>query len=608
MSQPSPFPGRRVRPSDLRGRRSALRRLLGVPVLGLLIAAGLLLAPTLASADSASSLTVVGTSDVEDSGLIQNLIEPEFHAAYPQFTFKYDEGSTLEAIEAAENGSDQASAMIVHAASEENQFVAAGYSYQNRYGNAIFTNDFVLAGPASDPAGVAANGTHNIVQAFEDIATAGINGGGSNPPLVTFVSRGGGSGTTVEEHEVWQLVAANNPPAGLLLCAVPAGKGGGETPIAAGGVAASGDPCPGGVLPGTTGGGAVPDWYQVTGLDQGPNVIDANACTGFASPTGTCYVLTDRGTFDYLGSGLDPAGTIPNLTKLTYENSASSPGGANELINYFHAYIINPDATVMGGTTKEPVNLPAAEDFVNFITSPYLQSQLKTYLDDTSDPQGPPFVADASPIITDIGIPTTDKVGTAVTVAGSVTNAEPGYPVLAGKAVTVDEIEAGLPVAVGSATTNASGDYSIRFVPHSSGDYEVSTGQINQIENNVLSPPFGDILSPGATTPVALTLIGLPASHTIGFKKVSIKKGKLTVTGTLKPGPALKGATVKLFALRATGTGAESRIGKVSVGAGKTKFKIKAKLKRGYHWILQLEYVQKGQPSSFSNLKVIDVH
>ena len=600
-------PFRHTGRSGEQGPFRVVRSLRILPLLGLLAAAGILFTPALASADSSSTLTVVGTSDVEDSGLIQNLIQPEFQVAYPQFTFKYDEGSTLEAITAAENGSDQASAMIVHAASLENQFVASGFSYNNQYGNAIFTNDFVLAGPPGDPAGVGANATHNIVQAFDDIATAGIAGGSS--PTVTFVSRGGGSGTTVEEHQVWQLLAGNNPPAGLLLCTVPSSKGGGETPIAAGGVAAQGDPCPGGVLPGTTGGGALPPWYVVTGLDQGPNVLATNACTGFASPAGTsCYVLTDRGTFDYLNSGLDPAGTIPNLTKLTYGNSASAPGGVNELINYFHVYIINPNATVVGGTTKEPVNLPAAEDFVNFLTSPYFQSQLKSYLDDTGDPQGPPFVADASPIITDIGIPTRDSVGKAVTVTGNVTNAEPGYPALSDVPVTVDEIVAGLPVAIASGKTTTSGSYSIRFTPESSGAYQVSTGQISTIENSSLSPVFGDILSPSATTPIQVTVSGLFTSHTVSFRRLTTKKNVLSVAGTLAPGPFAKGATVKLLALRTTGSGAESTIGKAAVGAGKTTFTIKAKLAVGSSWILQLEYTQKGQASSFSGLKVIHLH
>ena len=45
------------------------------------------------------------------------------------------------------------------------------------------------------------------------------------------------------------------------------------------------------------------------------------------------------------------------------------------------------------------MNLTAAQDFVNFLTSPAFQSQLKSYLP-TADPGGPPFVADASPNLT----------------------------------------------------------------------------------------------------------------------------------------------------------------------------------------------------------------
>jgi len=181
----------------------------------------LLLAPSLASADSGSSLTVIGTSDVSDSGLIPNLIQPAFHQAYPQYTFKYIGTASGTAITEAENGSVGASVLIVHAASLENTFVSGGYSYEP-FGRALWTNDFVLAGNASDPAGVHTNAANNIVQAFADIATAGINGGGA--PLATFVSRGGTPGTTTAEHKIWAQVdstglAASVP--GLLLCTVP---------------------------------------------------------------------------------------------------------------------------------------------------------------------------------------------------------------------------------------------------------------------------------------------------------------------------------------------------------------------------------------------------
>jgi tungstate transport system substrate-binding protein len=169
-----------------------LRRLLAVPLLGALATAALLLSPALASADTSSQLTIVGTSDVSDSGLIPNLIGPGFEQAFPQFSFRYIGSATLAAISSAESGAQGASMLIVHAASLENQFVASGYSYQNAYGHAIFRNDFVLAGDSTDPAGVLTNDPHNVVQAFADIATAGVNGGGT--PKATFLSRGGGAG------------------------------------------------------------------------------------------------------------------------------------------------------------------------------------------------------------------------------------------------------------------------------------------------------------------------------------------------------------------------------------------------------------------------------
>ena len=118
----------------------------------------------------------------------------------------------------------------MHAASLENQFVANGFSYNNQYGNAIFTNDFVLAGPTGDPAGVGTNAANNAAQAFADIAAAG-----AQPGKATFFSRGGSvtaSGTTVEEHGIWALVASSGlQPASLTLCTVSAADGGGMSPI-----------------------------------------------------------------------------------------------------------------------------------------------------------------------------------------------------------------------------------------------------------------------------------------------------------------------------------------------------------------------------------------
>jgi hypothetical protein len=196
-----------------RGRRRITSLLLAAGV-----SMGFLLPAAPASADTASTLTVVGTSDVQDSGLIPGLITPMFEKAYPQFTLNYVSLGSGAAIAYAEAGT--ASALIVHAASLENQFVANGYSLE-KYGRAVFWGDYVLLGPASDPAGVLSGAPHSIVQAFQDIAAAGAAG------HADLVSRANTSGTAVQEHAIWALTS------GTTLCTVSAANGGGDAPSTA---------------------------------------------------------------------------------------------------------------------------------------------------------------------------------------------------------------------------------------------------------------------------------------------------------------------------------------------------------------------------------------
>ena len=157
-----------------RGRGHSVRRLLAVPVLGAVAVLAPLVAPGVASADSSSSLTVIGTSDVSDSGLIPNVIQPGFRRRTPSTRSSTSARPPApRSLGRVRRGRSEH--LIVHAASLENQFVAGGYSYE-QYGRALWTNDFVLAGAHSDPAGVAANAANNIVQAFADVAAAGMTG------------------------------------------------------------------------------------------------------------------------------------------------------------------------------------------------------------------------------------------------------------------------------------------------------------------------------------------------------------------------------------------------------------------------------------------------
>ncbi|MGZ4178382.1 MAG: hypothetical protein ACXVUX_19390, partial [Solirubrobacteraceae bacterium] len=92
---------------------------------------------------------------------------------------------------------------------------------------------------------------------------------------------------------------------------------------------------------------------------------------------------------------------------------------------------------------------------------------------------------------------------------------------------------------------------------------------------------------------------------TVSFTKVTIKKGKLTASGVIGQPPATSGGRVTLFAQK-SGSTKFAQIGKASIGKGKTKFTVKAKLKNGTY-VLQLQYTHKAQTSSFSKLKTVSV-
>jgi tungstate transport system substrate-binding protein len=572
------------------GRRRGFHRA-ALTLTGVAAAITLMLVPTLASADTNTTLTVVGTSDVSDSGLM-TLIGGQFQQAFPQFTFKYIGSASGAAITSAETGSQGASALIVHAPTLENTFVGNGFSYQtsgtglstNPFGTAIWINDFVLSGPTGDPAGVAANAPNNAAQAFVDVASAGLTG------KATFVSRGGTAGTTTAEHAIWaDANSAGLIPAGVTLCAVPASLGGGLTPIAPGAVV-NGAACPGGVLPGSAGGGTLPSWYVTTGLTQGPNVIAANACTTFSkSGPNSCYVFTDRGTFDFVASGTDPAGSVPNLKVLTRGPQASTaPGGEFALINYFHAYVINP--------AKVPiVNVPAAQDFVNFLTSPTVQNELQNYLPTsvTGDPAGPPFVATANPTITITapGIPATYKAGKPVTITGSVVNKELGYPVLDGVPVAVSQVVNGLPVklAGATATTDASGNFSLSFTPPVNGSYEVTTEAISKVEPPALTPPFGDILSPSASTATTVTV-----DAAITALKARSNGAGVAVFGTVAPGFGHVNGTVTISGRPAGSKKSYTKLATVKLAANDGNFAAAPKLAPG-NWQFKAVFADTGQ-------------
>ncbi len=426
-------------------------------------------------------VVVQGTTDIRDAGLLDDVIVPGFEAAYPQYNLQYIAVGTGQALTNARNG--QGDAVLTHAAPLEAQFVADGYSAEP-FGRAIFYSDYVILGPQSDPAGVLSGAAHNAAHALELIAAAGTSG------TANFVSRGDNSGTNVAEEQIWSRTT------GVTLCDVATGR---KRPYSQTGVCT---------------GGSERAWYHRAGLGQAQTVQLADQCT-FSG--GNCYEMADRGTFNRLVA----TGAISNLKVVSDRNDASAPGGKDLLVNSFHAYAVNP-AKFSQGT----IDRAGATAFLDYLTSRDFQNRLASY-PNTSNPA---FFASAAPTITG-SLPDRVTAGQQLTIAGAISNNTPGTPALGSVAVQLFAAGTGLgePGAVASTTTAADGSYSLSFTPLRSGLYSLQTPQITE---TVIpgTPPFGDILQPGA-----LTLGNVTVSSTISLDSVRAKPGRLRVKGAASP-------------------------------------------------------------------------
>lgn len=149
--------------------------------------------PTEAAPAEPQVLRLATTTSTDDSGLL-NYILPDFESKY-NATVEVVAVGTGQALELGANG--DADVVLVHARSREDQFVADGNGTA-RYD--VMYNDFVIIGPAADPAGIA--GGSDAAAALTAIASSES----------TFVSRGDDSGTHTKELSVW--AAAGIEPAG----------------------------------------------------------------------------------------------------------------------------------------------------------------------------------------------------------------------------------------------------------------------------------------------------------------------------------------------------------------------------------------------------------
>jgi len=251
--------------------------------------------PTPAEQPAASDVVLASTTSTQDSGLFDVLI-PAFEKANPDYKVKVIAVGTGEALKLGET--KDADVLLVHAKADEEKFVANGFGKERKD---VMYNDFLIVGPAADPAGVKSSAdTTAAMLAIEKAGEAG---------KTVFVSRGDDSGTHKKELKLWAQSGVEPTP----------------TPEAN-------------------------DWYLSTGQGMGETLKIASEKAG--------YTLTDRATFLTMQDALDleilmGAPTVKENTQKSLLNQYGTivvTGAKNEAGGQaFFDWIVSPEGQAVIG-------------------------------------------------------------------------------------------------------------------------------------------------------------------------------------------------------------------------------------------------------------------
>ena len=162
-----------------------------------LLAVALTLGTSVAQAQ-APSIVMASTTSTEQSGLFSHLL-PAFKQA-TGIDVKVVALGTGQALDTGRRG--DADVLFVHDQVAEEKFVAEGFGVKRL---PVMYNDFVLVGPANDPAKTRGK---DIVSALQKVATTQAG----------FVSRGDKSGTHAAELRFWKQAGLDNKGSGYKEC------------------------------------------------------------------------------------------------------------------------------------------------------------------------------------------------------------------------------------------------------------------------------------------------------------------------------------------------------------------------------------------------------
>jgi tungstate transport system substrate-binding protein len=137
------------------------------------------------AAPKQKNIILATTTSTQDTGLLDILI-PLFEKETGYFVKTIAVGSG-QAMAMGQKG--EADVLLVHSPDAENKFIADGFGVNRQL---VMHNDFVIVGPAVDPAKI--KGTKSSAEALKLIANANV----------LFVSRGDNSGTHAKEKTLWK--------------------------------------------------------------------------------------------------------------------------------------------------------------------------------------------------------------------------------------------------------------------------------------------------------------------------------------------------------------------------------------------------------------------
>jgi tungstate transport system substrate-binding protein len=144
-------------------------------------------------------ITLATTTSTRDTGLLDVLLP----------MFQKETGVEVKVVavgsgQAMKLGQDgNADVLLTHSPAAEEKFMAAGYGAHR---DAVMHNDFIVVGPADDPAEV--KGQKSVAAAFAQIAKQ----------EAPFVSRGDDSGTHRKEMDIWKKADLKPGGAWYLQC------------------------------------------------------------------------------------------------------------------------------------------------------------------------------------------------------------------------------------------------------------------------------------------------------------------------------------------------------------------------------------------------------